>query len=351
VQDTIEGLQEIRELANQFAVDRLRPHVERWDHDRSVDADVHAQLAELGFHGMLVPEANGGLGFPLATFAAVIEEIAYGEAAVACGLAASGIVATALAGGGNGSAALAALATGERTGAVQLTADGDAMPTALDGTPPRLDGEARWVLRGAGADLILLNARTPDGAVLHVVHGDAAGASAGEREETLGLRPARIETVRFAGTETIDRLQPAASAQVHAVMHLGMAAIAAGISRAALEHATGYADVREQFSRKLRAFEGIRVKLADMAARVAATRALVGAAAIDHNARTAAQAKVFGSEAAMWVTTQAVQIFGGYGYMRDYPVEKLMRDAKATEVLGGTNDACRAIIAAALYND
>ena len=133
------------------------------------------------------------------------------------------------------------------------------------------------------------------------------------------------------------------------VGRLGRAARATGCARAALEHAVRYAGEREQFGRKLNTFEGIQYKLADMATRVDAARALVGAAALAPSPRSAALAKVFASETAMWVTTQAVQVYGGYGYMRDYPVEKLMRDAKATEIFEGTNEILRVAIARELY--
>jgi alkylation response protein AidB-like acyl-CoA dehydrogenase len=132
---------------------------------------------------------------------------------------------------------------------------------------------------------------------------------------------------------------------------LGIAAQAVGIARAALEHARAYADEREQFGKSLRHFEAIQFKLADMATRAAAASALLGWAGSEPTPAHAAMAKLFASENAMWITTQAVQIFGGYGYMRDYPVEKLMRDAKATEIYEGTNEIQRVIIARSLYDD
>jgi len=172
----------------------------------------------------------------------------------------------------------------------------------------------------------------------------------------MGLRAAEIVTVRLRGVAVgADSLvgDPAAgSAYVAAARdlgRLGMAAIAVGIARAALEHAVAYADQREQFGQKLREFEGVQFKLADMATRVEAARALLQRAAAERSPRAVAMAKLFASEAAMWVTTQAVQIFGGYGYMRDYPVEKLMRDAKATELCEGTSETQRVMIARELY--
>ena len=130
---------------------------------------------------------------------------------------------------------------------------------------------------------------------------------------------------------------------------LGIAAQSIGIAQAALDHARGYAAERKQFAAALREFEAIQFKLADMATRIEAARALLHAAASEPSTARSAMAKLFASETAMWVTTQAVQIFGGYGYMRDYPVEKLMRDAKATEIYEGTNEIQRVVIARALY--
>ncbi|HEX6560004.1 MAG TPA: acyl-CoA dehydrogenase family protein [Longimicrobiales bacterium] len=145
-------------------------------------------------------------------------------------------------------------------------------------------------------------------------------------------------------------LEGASTLQSTPVGRLAMAAIATGIAQAALDHARSYADVREQFGHKLREFEGLQFKLADMAMQVEAARALLQKAAAEPSAALTAMAKVFASEAAMWVSTQAVQIFGGYGYMRDYPVEKLMRDAKATELMEGVNEIQRVTIARELYD-
>jgi hypothetical protein len=135
---------------------------------------------------------------------------------------------------------------------------------------------------------------------------------------------------------------------------LGTAVVAVGIARRALEHAVAYCAERKQFGRALREFEAVQFKLADMATRVEAARALAHAAAVrrDHGediTRQASMAKLLASETAMWVTTQAVQLFGGYGYMRDFPVEKLFRDAKGTEIVDGTSEMQRLVIARGLY--
>lgn len=273
---------EIRQLARQFAESDLRPHVEKWDHDGAVPPDVLSQIAELGFFTMLQAEAEGGMDFDLPTYAAAIEELAWGEPGI--GL-------------------LVATANAQRVDADQLT------PLGLI-----TDERSMFVVPGNKARL-------------------------GDRVTSLGFRTVSLHRAEGSPPETTD------------VALAGVAAIAVGIAQAALDYARGYADVREQFGTKLRDFEGIQFKLADMSMRTEAARLLLHAAAAEASSLKIAMAKVFASETAMWVTTQAVQIYGGYGYMRDYPVEKLMRDAKATELLQGPNDVLRVVIARSLYHD
>jgi acyl-CoA dehydrogenase len=273
---------EIRQMARQFAQSDVRPHVEKWDHDGAIPPETLAQIAELGFFGMLTPEEQGGMAFDTATYAAAIEELAWGEAGLAL------LVATANAAGID------------------------------DVTATRLE--------------MLVD----DTGGMFLVPAKATGA----RVSTLGFRT--VEIIRS------DRTREAAQSSDAAL--IGVAAIAIGIAQAALEHARAYADEREQFGTKLRDFEGLQYKLADMATRIAAARALLlSVCQADGSGSGASMAKVFASEAAVFVTTQAVQIFGGYGYMRDYPVEKLMRDAKATEMLEGSNESLRVTIARNLY--
>ena len=135
---------------------------------------------------------------------------------------------------------------------------------------------------------------------------------------------------------------------------LGIAAQATGIARRALEHSVAYCAERKQFGKAIREFEAVQFKLADMATRVEAARALAHAAAVRKDrgesvSQIASMAKLFASETAMWVTTQAVQLFGGYGYMRDFPVEKLFRDAKVTEIYEGTSEVQRIVVARGLH--
>lgn len=353
---------EVRQLARQFAESELRPHVERWDHDRAIDPAVFSQLAELGFFGMLVPEAHGGMEFDLPTYAAVLEELAWGEPAAALTVATVSLVADAIV--AHGSAAqkqqwLEPLARGETIACLAISEEPGSEPADMAARATRagegwvLSGTKKWVTNGRAAGLALVIAHVDRGLAAFLTPAGARGYSAGRREDTMGLRPLEIVSVELEQVqlppEALLGLPEPAALFASAPAQVAIAAVAVGISQAAFEYARGYADVREQFGQKLRDYEGIQFKLADMITRTEAARSLLQKAAQDGHAAMAAMAKIFASETAMWVTTQAVQIYGGYGYMRDYPVEKLMRDAKATEIMDGSNDRLRALIARGLY--
>jgi alkylation response protein AidB-like acyl-CoA dehydrogenase len=358
---------EVRELAREFATAELRPHGEAWDAERSLGDAVLPQLAELGFFGMRAPESAGGLDFDLPTYVAALEELAWGEPAVALTVAIhSAVLAAVLEPAGSGGAgewgerlasgeALACLAVAEEQGGEDLS--GLETAARRDGDGWVLNGAKAWVTNGDRAAVALVVAKTDEaGLGAFLVPLDSEGITVGERAATLGLRPLGIvgltfENVRLGGDALVGR----SAADGHPLAagtdarRLATAALAVGIARAALEHALGYAAEREQFGTRIREFEAMKFKLADMATRVHAARLAVTSAARSPQDHTTAMARVLASEAAVWVTNQAVQVFGGYGYMRDYPVEKLMRDAKATELLEETNERLRIRIAEALY--
>ncbi|CAN5614022.1 acyl-CoA dehydrogenase [soil metagenome] len=350
-------LTEIRGLARDFAAAELRPHTERWDADCAVDDDVLSKLAELGFLGMLVPESAGGMGMDLPTFLAALEELAWGEAGVAFLVAQSVTAADTIArlGGDAARSRLEPLAAGAETACLALAEDGtdvSALGTRAErrGDGWVVTGTKAWVTNG-DADTAVVLADTEDGPALFTVGRD--GRTASERVATLGLRTAPILTVQFDEAPA-ERL--GAVAGEHSVGDpvgvLAAAAIAVGIAQAALDHAVAYAAEREQFGRPLRSFEGIQHKLAEMATKTAAARALVERAATrPDDGAAAAMAKLAAGTCAMFVTTEAVQIFGGSGSTRDYPIKKTMRDAKAMEIVHGTSDVQRLRIAASLYSD
>jgi alkylation response protein AidB-like acyl-CoA dehydrogenase len=350
-------LQEIRTLAREFAAAELRPHTEAWDAAAALDSDVAGKLAELGFFGMLVPESGGGMGFDARTWAAALEELAWGEPAAAL-LVAQGVIATDYI-VRYGSAVqherwLGPLAAGEQVACIAFAEDGDGPGCSArrEGDGWRITGTKQWVSNGDAAGLFVLLAEADGAPTLFLVpRGD--GVTVQRRHSTLGFRPLPLVDVAFdVALPAEARLEASAGAvgQDQDVLGaLSVAAIAVGISQAALEHAVRYGGEREQFGRPIRTFEGIQRKLAEMATRTAAARALVEHAAgeMADTARTA-MAKLAAGECAMFVTTEAVQVFGGYGYMRDYPVEKLMRDAKATEIMHGPNEVQRIRIAESL---
>ena len=365
--------EEIRQLARQFAEAELRPHVEKWDHDAALDPAVLAQLAELGFFGMLVPDEHGGMGFDVGTYIAALEMLSWGEPAIGLTLSIhSAFTVDLIARHGTDaqkSAWLPSLASGERIGCFALSeadAGSDAGAVAATATKEGdgwvLNGEKKWVTNGRIAGLAVVIARTGEagakGLSAFLVPTDAQGWTVAGREKTMGLRALEVVTVRLDGVRLpADALLGKEGAGFRLAMEgldlgrLGIAAQAVGIGQAALDHSVRYAGERKQFGQAIREFEAIQFMLADMATRVEAARSLLERAAAVRGTRMASMAKLFASEAAMRVATDAVQVFGGYGYMRDYPVEKLMRDAKATEIYEGTNEIQRIVIARELYRD
>jgi len=208
---------------------------------------------------------------------------------------------------------------------------------------------------------VVLFARSESGISAFVVPTTSSGYRPGKPEDKMGLRASNtvsvaLDDVRLPADHLIGREGQGFNYAMEALDggRIGIAAQGVGIARRALEHSLAYCAERKQFGKSLREFEAVQFKLADMATRITAARAL-GHLAAGRRDRgepctlEASMAKVFASETAMWVTTQAVQLFGGYGYMRDFPVEKLFRDAKVTEIYEGTSEIQRLVIARELY--
>lgn len=377
---------EIQALARDFADAELRPRSAEWDREGALDGEVFAKLADLGFMGMLVPEEHGGLGFDFSTYALVLEELARGDAAVALSVAThNGPVGTLLDRHGTEEQKarwLPVLAAGEVIGAFAATeagagSDVSALETVAvpDGDGWRLTGTKKWVTNGARGGLVVVLARTgAEDVSAFLVQPEAEGYRVGKRERTLGLRASETMSVELDGVLVgPEGLVGEPGEGFHYVLEaldvarMGTASQAVGIGRAAMEHAAEYAGSREQFGAPIASFGAIREKLAGMAQRLAAARALVleAAVALDANrdgtayTRTgldgvtarAAIAKLTASEAATWVADEAIQVFGGYGYMRHYPVEKLLRDAKGTEIYEGTSEIMRYVIARELLRE
>jgi hypothetical protein len=226
------------------------------------------------------------------------------------------------------------------------------------------------VSSGSHAGVVLALARTdspsdrrgPRGISAFILTPDLPGFHVGKKEDKMGLRASPTVQLVFDNLRVPaeNLLGQEGSGFVYAMQsldngRLGIAAQAVGIARAALQHAADYAGVRKQFGTHLNQFEAIQFKLANMATRVHASRALLHAAATakdrgEHVRQFSAMSKLFASETAMWAATEAIQIFGGYGYIKEYPVERLFRDAKATEIYEGTSEVQRIVIARELYS-
>lgn len=365
---------QVQELAREFAEGELRPHVAAWDRAGRLPPELRRQLGELGFWGMALAEDADGLGLDPVSVVLVLEELARGEAGVALWVnihawVSAPLLAEALAerlrpewlpAVGRGEALLAFALTEPEAGS-----DARALSTVAEPEDGgwRLRGRKAWVTQGAQADAAIVFARSSDGIDAFLVPTDTPGYRIGERERTLGHRTLEIVTVDLDDLRlpADHRLGAAGSGWTLAKRalvrgRLGAAAIATGIAQAALDHSLRYAAERTQFGRPIADFEGMQFKLADMAIRLEAARSLTRRAAAALAAQDpsapalASMAKTFASEAAMAITTEAIQVFGGYGYMRDYPVERLFRDAKATELYEGANDIQRVLIARALIH-
>ncbi|MBA3559444.1 MAG: acyl-CoA dehydrogenase family protein [Gemmatimonadaceae bacterium] len=377
-----EEQREVQRVAREFALAEITPNAAAWDRDAYFDRAIIARLGELGFLGMMIPEQYDGLGLDTWTYLAALEEIAAADASIAVAMSVHNSLPTQMllrwGSEHQKETYLRPMARGEMLGAFALSeADAGSDASALaaraerDGDGWILRGTKAWVTNGNTADVVLAMVRTdaPDkrrgarGISAFVLTPDMSGFQVGKKENKMGLRASPTTQIIF------DDLRVPADALlgeegmgfVYAMQslengRLGIAAQAIGIAQAALDHSLQYAQERRQFGKALREFEAIQFKLADMALRIVASRTLLHAAAAAKDRGEAvtlhsSMAKLMASETAMWVTTQAIQIFGGYGYMSEYPVERLFRDAKVTEIYEGTSEIQRIVIARELYSE
>jgi hypothetical protein len=363
---------QIVELAREFARTNIEPFAAEWDRTSHFPRDVIDELGRLGFLGMCTPEEYDGMELDTVTYLLALEEIAAADAALAVSLSIHNALPTTMlvrhGSPGQRDRWLRPMARGELLAGFALSEpDSGSDAAALSTRAVRdddgwvLSGAKAWATNGATADIMIVMARSERGVCAFVVPTDARGYRPGKPEDKMGLRASNtvalaLEALRLPADHLVGDEGAGFGYALEALDagRLGIAAQAVGIARRALEHAVAYCAERKQFGHSLREFEGVQFKLADMATRVEAARALTHGAAArrdrgDEPRIPASMAKLFASETAMWVTTQAVQLFGGYGYMRDFPVEKLFRDAKVTEIYEGTSEIQRLIIARGLY--
>jgi alkylation response protein AidB-like acyl-CoA dehydrogenase len=370
---------EIQRLAREFAKNEIAPCSAEWDRKSHFAPRLVKQMGDLGFLGMLIPEEYGGLGLDNLTYLIALEEIAAADASVAVLMSVHNSLPTQMlvkfGSPEQKRRFLTPIARGELLGAFALSeaeAGSDAASLSAqavrDGDSWILNGTKAWVTSGSEAGVILAMVRTdtPEmrrgarGISTFIITPDLPGFKVGKKEDKMGLRASptvqltfddmRVPADRLVGQEGQGFVYAMQSLE-HG--RLGIAAQAIGIARRAVELSVAYASERRQFGQYLKEFEGIQFKLADMATRVHTARALLHAAAAAKDRGEAvgphtSMAKLVASEAAVWVTTQAIQVFGGYGFVSDYPVERLFRDAKVTEIYEGTSEIQRIVIGRAL---
>jgi len=370
---------EIKELAHRIAEEKVRPVVRELDESGEFPWEIMKVLADADLFGVYIPEEYGGLGGGVMEQLLVVEELSRVCSGVAVSYAASGLGAFPILLFGNEEQKqkyIPDIAAGKKLAAFALTeanagsdAAGIETTATLDGDYYVLNGTKQWITNGGEAEVYTVIAMTDKkkgsrGASAFIVEKGTPGFSFGKKEDKMGIRASatrelifsdcRIPRENLLGREgmgfivamkTLDRTRP------------GIGAQAVGIAQGALEEAIKYSRERVQFGQPISSFQAIQHMLADMATQIEAARALVYATArmIDSGAKDfskeSAMAKLFASDVAMRVTTDAVQIFGGYGYMKEYPGEKMMRDAKITQIYEGTNQIQRNVIALELIKE
>jgi butyryl-CoA dehydrogenase len=370
---------QIRETLAAFAEREIKPNSAKWDKDASFPRHVVEQLGKLGFLGVSFPEQYGGGGADTLSQVVVVEGLARYDAGLALSCAAhmslaSGHLAM-FASEANRTHYLPDLVAAKKLGAWCLTepssgSDAAAMKTRAtrDGDSYTINGAKMFITNGGVADVYVVMAITDPGASrsgvsAFVVDRGTRGLSNGRKIEKLGLHSSDtaevvFDNVTIPARNLIGELG-AGYRQTLKVLEggrIGIAGWASGIARGAMEDAAAYAKERRQFGKAIAEFQAIQWMIADMATRIEASWVLTGRAAALRDAgksfaREASMAKLFASETAMWTTTKAVQIHGGYGYITDFPVERYMRDAKLAEIGEGTSEVQRMIIAKSLLRD
>jgi alkylation response protein AidB-like acyl-CoA dehydrogenase len=364
---------QLRDLVRQIARERIEPCAASVDESETYPGEPLKVLAEQGVMGLWIPEAYGGTGLDVTAFCLAVEEIAHACASTAVIFLVQFAAGYPLVLAGTEDQKrryLPRLAAGDITTAFSLSEPGAGSDAASIATIAVrksdryvLNGTKMWVTNGSHAGVLTVFATVDRalgkrGITAFLVEPAFPGFAVGKLEKKMGLRGSPTVALHLTDCEVpmenrlgeegagfrlalaaLERSRPAVAAQ------------AVGIARAALDAATRYARTREQFGQPIAAFQGVQFMLADMAMHVHASRLMVhhAAALIDRGVPSAAlessMAKCFASDAAMRVTTDAVQVFGGYGYTREYPVERFMRDAKITQIYEGTNQVQRIVIA------
>lgn len=369
----------IKESAHKFAEQYLRPHVMEWDEAQHFPVDVMKKMGEHGFLGVLVPEEYGGSGLGYQEYITIIEEIAKVDSSIGLSVAAHNSLCTGhiLAFGNEEQKKkyLPKLASGEFIGAWGLTeanTGSDAMRmqcvAEADGDYYVINGSKNWITHGKSGDVAVVLARTGDlldsrGITAFVVERDTEGFRAGKKENKLGMRASETAEMIFENCR-VHKSQVLGNVgegfiQAMKVLdggRISIAALSLGIAKGAYEAAVKYAQEREQFGKPIARFQAIAFKLADMSTKITASELLTRKAADLKNAHqpvttTSAMAKYMASETCVEVSTDAIQIFGGYGYTKDFPVEKFFRDSKLCTIGEGTSEIQKLVISRNILKD
>ncbi len=374
-----EEQQMIKDLCRQIAEEKIKPVAAEYDETAEFAWDIMKILAESDICGIYIPEEYGGMGGGVFELAIATEQLSWGCGGISLGFAATGLGAFPLLLYGNeGQKAeyLPDIAAGRKLASFALTeaeagSDAGSIKTSAkkDGDHYIINGTKQWITNAGEAEIYTVIAMTNKskgarGASAFIVEKDTPGLSFGKKENKMGIRSSATREVIFTdcrvpaknllgreglgfiiAMKTFDNSRP------------GVAAQALGIAQRALDEAVQYTHERRQFGQAISSFQGVQFMLADMGTQLEAARALIYSAArmIDSGARNVAKVsamcKMYASDVAMKVTTDAVQLLGGYGYMKEYPVEKLMRDAKITQIYEGTNQIQRSVIASSLIKE
>jgi len=369
----------IRDLARQIADEKIRPVAAEYDEKEEFPWPILKVIAESDLSGIYIEEKYGGTGGGVVDLCIATEEFSKACGGIAVSYAANALGAYPIILYGTEEQKqkyLPDIAGGKKLAAFALTeagagSDAGAVSTTAkkDGDHYILDGVKQWITNGGEAEIYTVIAMTDKakgsrGASAFIIEKGTPGFEFGKKEKKLGIRSSATRELIFTNCKvpkenligkeglgfivamkTFDKSRP------------GIGAQAVGIAQGALDHALKYAREREQFGRPVSSFQGLQFMLADMGTQVEAARALVYSTAklIDSGqkdiSKLSAMSKLFASDVCMRVTTDAVQVFGGYGYMRDYPVEKYMRDAKITQIYEGTNQIQRSVIASELIKE
>lgn len=368
-----EEQQLLKKTIRQFADNEMRPHVLEWDEEQHFPAEVVRHLGQMGMLGITVPAEWGGAGLRYIDYIIIMEEISRVDASIGLILAAhNGLCCNHI----NLAASkeqkqkyLVPLASGQKLGAWALTEPGSGSDAVSAQTTARRE-KGQWVLNGTKtfctnathADTFVIIAVTSPGKEAKglsafVVEKGTAGLTIGSKENKLGMRASDtasliLENCRIPADNLIGEEGQGfvGALQVLERGRIAIAALAVGIAQGAFEAAARYSAQRVQFGKPVSSFQGIQWKLADMATRIEASRLLTYQAAVmkDLGHRVNLQssmAKLFASESAVWVAEQAIQVHGGYGFIKDYPVEKYWRDSKLCTIGEGTSEIQRIIIA------